>query len=553
MGRALSQTGIQSGFRTGRGVNDLGRQCRRLRRPAASAEYRWGSIPTAMSGPASVEERAPHGRHLAERSAGLMHPRNPYKANPPDFAALARFDPDFAQHVRPGGGGSSQIDWSSSEAVVALTRTLLWQHFGLRWHLPPGRLCPTVPSRLNYLFWLQDLIAARARPSADGDRLTSGTGAPAQVSSPKTSGSAAPAPGLGVTAGGRGGQKKAAAGKENSTGPAPPPLCVDIGTGASAIYALLGAAVLGWDFVATEVEAEAAEAAAVNVKLNGLEAKIDVRRVSSAQGGGGEEGGREGGRGGGTEGLAKGGGEGNGDGGGKGGQEISRKGRGKSGRKSDRKRDRKRASIEDDHGGQKSSRAADEASAASPLPSFPPAREAVEASRPACHPSSRPANLPGCCACASAAIRGPLLLGVLRPSDRPDACMCNPPFYDASERPRGRADWGEDAPRSAAVHTELFTPGGEVGFVSALIDESLFLGGAVGWYSSLVGRKASIEPLVNKLRRARVPQVQVPLYPHSPTCPPRPRPDLLLLRPPPPSSILPRSQTPSTPFSLLRS
>ena len=36
----------------------------------------------------SMAQAAPHGTHLAQRSARLMHPRNPYKDQPPDFAAL---------------------------------------------------------------------------------------------------------------------------------------------------------------------------------------------------------------------------------------------------------------------------------------------------------------------------------------------------------------------------------------------------------------------------------------------------------------------------------
>ena len=180
-------------------------------------------------GKASFEKRAQHGRHLAQRSAELMHPRNPYQATPPDFAALARFDPEFAKHVRPGVRGASQIDWSSPEALVALTRTLLWQDFGLRWQLPEGRLCPTVPSRLNYLLWLQDVLAQGRPGPPGGGKGGLGAGRP------------------------RPRAKLADAG--------PPALCVDIGTGASAIYALLGSAALGWSFIATEIDPSAADSA----------------------------------------------------------------------------------------------------------------------------------------------------------------------------------------------------------------------------------------------------------------------------------------------------
>ena len=102
---------------------------------------------------------------------GLMHPRNPYKEHPPDFAALARADPEFARHVHTTAHGAPWLDWTSDAAVEALTRTLLWRDFGVRWVLPAGRLCPTVPSRLNYLLWLQDLIGGPvySLPARTGD------------------------------------------------------------------------------------------------------------------------------------------------------------------------------------------------------------------------------------------------------------------------------------------------------------------------------------------------------------------------------------------------
>ena len=84
---------------------------------------------------------------LRERNRALMHPRNRYKERPPDFAALARTDAAFARMLRPGGG----LDWSNPQAAVELCRVLLWHDFGVRWEMPAHHLCPTLPSRLNYL------------------------------------------------------------------------------------------------------------------------------------------------------------------------------------------------------------------------------------------------------------------------------------------------------------------------------------------------------------------------------------------------------------------
>lgn len=54
---------------------------------------------------------------------------------------------------------------------------------------------------------------------------------------------------------------------------------IDIGTGASCIYALLGAKMNKWQFVATEVADESVKSAKANVERNGLSASIDVRQV----------------------------------------------------------------------------------------------------------------------------------------------------------------------------------------------------------------------------------------------------------------------------------
>lgn len=50
------------------------------------------------------------------------------------------------------------IDFKNQEALRALTTTLLHKDFGLRVEIPLNRLVPTLPLRLNYLLWLEDLL-----------------------------------------------------------------------------------------------------------------------------------------------------------------------------------------------------------------------------------------------------------------------------------------------------------------------------------------------------------------------------------------------------------
>lgn len=56
---------------------------------------------------------------------------------------------------------------------------------------------------------------------------------------------------------------------------------IDVGTGANCIYALLGATMNKWKFVATEIDSESYECAKENVARNHLEAMISVKRTHS--------------------------------------------------------------------------------------------------------------------------------------------------------------------------------------------------------------------------------------------------------------------------------
>ncbi|KAG6018786.1 hypothetical protein E4U41_003584 [Claviceps citrina] len=144
-------------------------------------------------------------------------------ATPIDFKELSRRDPEFAAVVK-----GRELDFRDPASVMRLTKTLLRLDFGIRINLPDDRLCPPVPNRHNYILWLKDLLD------------TSSYDQP--------------------------GQKR--------TG-------LDIGTGASCIYPLLGCAQRPWSFIATDnappdIDASSLEWAKSNVELNGLAHRIHV-------------------------------------------------------------------------------------------------------------------------------------------------------------------------------------------------------------------------------------------------------------------------------------
>lgn len=148
---------------------------------------------------------------------GNIHPRNKYAENPPDFDILASLYSSFHPYVFYATNGRPRIDWTDFNATRELTRVLLHRDYAINWWIPDGQLCPTVPNRLNYIHWIEDLLASDLiRKQHDGDIV-------------------------------RG---------------------FDIGTGANCIYPLLGAALHGWHFVGTDVTCVALEWAQKNVQNN---------------------------------------------------------------------------------------------------------------------------------------------------------------------------------------------------------------------------------------------------------------------------------------------
>ena len=51
------------------------------------------------------------------------------------------------------------IDWKNPLAVKTLTKSILIQKIGLKyWDIPSNNLCPIIPSRINYIKWINTLI-----------------------------------------------------------------------------------------------------------------------------------------------------------------------------------------------------------------------------------------------------------------------------------------------------------------------------------------------------------------------------------------------------------
>ena len=89
---------------------------------------------------------------------------------------------------------------------------------------------------------------------------------------------------------------------------------------------------------------------------------------------------------------------------------------------------------------------------------------------------------------------------------RVDFVMTNPPFYESEDELLKSASIKARPPNSACTGApvEMVCAGGEVAFVSRILDESLRLKERVQWYSSMFGMVSSLEAIVQKLKEHRV-------------------------------------------------
>jgi 23S rRNA (adenine1618-N6)-methyltransferase len=146
-----------------------------------------------------------------------LHPRSRFRSRY-DFARLVAAHPPLTAFVKTKAHGDAGIDYANPRAVKALNAALLAYAYGLRgWDLPAGHLCPPIPGRSDYIHHAADLLELRR-------------GADVRV--------------------------------------------LDVGTGASVIYPLIGACEYGWSFVGAEVDAASLRWAQKNAALTG---QIELR------------------------------------------------------------------------------------------------------------------------------------------------------------------------------------------------------------------------------------------------------------------------------------
>lgn len=139
----------------------------------------------------------------SRRQKQELHPLNPHRDRY-DFSALMETSPSLALFVHRTAYGEASIDFADPAAVKALNRALLAHFYGVSsWDIPDGYLCPPIPGRADYLYYLADLLA-----SVNHGKVPQGAGV--QV--------------------------------------------LDVGVGANCIYPIIGHRTFGWRFVGADID-----------------------------------------------------------------------------------------------------------------------------------------------------------------------------------------------------------------------------------------------------------------------------------------------------------
>ncbi|WP_163930822.1 23S rRNA (adenine(1618)-N(6))-methyltransferase RlmF [Paraferrimonas sp. SM1919] len=145
-----------------------------------------------------------------------LHPNNPHQGRY-DFISLSNANPDLKKYLIDTPRGDQSIDFANPDAVVALNKAILAQHYHVEfWDLPAGYLCPPIPGRADHLHHASELLKDESATIALGSAVK----------------------------------------------------VLDIGTGANGIYAIIGSQQFGWSMVGSEIDKTAIKAVTAIVKSN---------------------------------------------------------------------------------------------------------------------------------------------------------------------------------------------------------------------------------------------------------------------------------------------
>lgn len=98
--------------------------------------------------------------------------------------------------------------------------------------------------------------------------------------------------------------------------------------------------------------------------------------------------------------------------------------------------------------------------------------------------------------------RGHVFKGIVKPGERFDFSMCNPPFHSSAEAAQsgtrrklqnlGKSKGKETILNFGGQHSELWCEGGEVAFIRNLVQDSAGVAAQCLWFSSLVSKSSNL-------------------------------------------------------------
>lgn len=110
-----------------------------------------------------------------------------------------------------------------------------------------------------------------------------------------------------------------------------------------------------------------------------------------------------------------------------------------------------------------------------------------------------------------------VLEGVVHHAERFTAVMCNPPFHSSLQESMAGTDrkWknlgkigGNNKLNFGGKNSELWCEGGELQFVSRMIQESKIYSESVLWFSSLISKKESLPAFYNELKKVNAKEIR---------------------------------------------
>lgn len=154
-----------------------------------------------------------------------LHPRNKNR-EPYHLEAMKITIPELSNHITVNKFGAESVDFANPLAVKVLNQSLLSHYYNIKnWEFPEDNLVHPVPGRADYLHYIADLLE-------------------------QSNFGALPA-GIKITG-------------------------LDIGTGATCIYPLLGVAEYDWKFLASDTQETSLDSAQKIIEANSLSEKITL-------------------------------------------------------------------------------------------------------------------------------------------------------------------------------------------------------------------------------------------------------------------------------------